>query len=1554
MAKIEFYRKTSRKVAMSRNRRLIKIIIKFTHKLINQSIYTIKKQIVWLLRALFLTKKRQRSTVNAGFVLPTVAMVALVVVLLTTAILLRSFDRSQNASNVRVNQAVLNAAIPALDRAKAKLNKLFQDPQLPRATPTDNALDGTLKTNISKYTFGDETPLKLTNNSDDLRSAWMYPVDTDNNGKFDSYTLYGIYFKNPPASQGKFTRARNPLEARTPPMIGGNISGNCNDIVGTSATLVGSTSWFNTGGKLKKSFFVYTANVPITNSGTLPDKYERYKGNQGFSAIEYQQDRVQLPLVNNAVVYEDDIALSPGPAFNLNGRIFTNSNFITGGEVGVQLHQVSSINSCFYEEDNAKIIVGGNLGAGGFTSDPDSGNTVVHLYKGKTTVPDTSQPKVADEKSIVREGTNQGGPSTIVYNSLAYVQRINRLVNAQVTKDATATTDPQEVKDGITKEKEKLGVTLTTAEEEKLRRQQLERYFRRRTRRVPYREVAFGGDALGTFATNDPLQASGETLRPPNIWMYPTDPDNGQTGTGYTNLKLNISGDKLKPAATEPNKLQQQFNGQEQYLGDRLLLGNNFPELWWDQQKGKFVGPNVQDTQEIKTIKWDNGDGNRTRRTRIEQLADLGATDRDKDWELAAAQLPDVANNDYTFGGLRVVTGAGIYLPQKYTTRGSAADSNFSLASAATTDIWSDMMPVASDKATEATTTSQPYSFITLPNSDFTPYLRMRATAVYHYKTTNYDSKNPKPIACVSSYYDPTNSTKAINKVGLPNVNLRDRNLGTGANRNLTGLPNVSTTGGNSNNGVVYGSPTRDVSYYQAVLDYQGKLKYPNGRWVNEPLKNALAKNAADRTLSDKSAIDSALCSLEILDGSISPTDTVIPHGAIMETAFLDARQIKAIHSDNSATTALETFTNADSGASVPSDANYDLPKEDRQPLEIRTTVLDIDLLRQKTIGSSSPAQEYLVPNSGIIYATRNDALLDLSASKPTTGSEAQKQETQRLQSPVDFILDPTRRPNAIMLINGDKIWRVSQYRDAEKGLILASNLPVYIKGNFNLHTQEEFTELLKDDWSNFYTRPANTLNPNFACRPGDPRLSKCLIGDEWRPASVLADAITLLSGNFRLGYRNEGDYDLNDNLGSPQSIEQRQQIGLSINTYVNSFKWYDNNGYPIDLDSTTPDFQGSSYLNNFVTPIQRYSRTREYVTEICTQTDISKCSDPTNWIITTAGSTSGQGNNTWKTAGNSDGIINQPLVSLKTGTVARNPEPEYANYPRRMAFRRDSNGKLILDSGFPIPYGIDAQGKLDIFPYSTWDSKKPNFATNKDGTYILTPWFKTYDVKNKQESFNDANPPYVKVDSNNVQTSLMPVLQIDQPFGTSANPTDDKVGSSTQYQNIHWLQPATPTTFNLAAATGDTPARPTEDNGGLHNFVRFLENWNPNGQVANAIKANISGSFIQFKRSAYATGSFRALLSDEYKIVGNQSRAPFYIAPKRQWGYDVGLLSQAPDLFAQKLVRTPDDLPDEYFREVGRDDRWVETLLCAKKTDVNNPPYAIIDNKQRPASCQL
>jgi hypothetical protein len=1535
---------------MSRKRQPLKIITRISSRFIWRFLANTKKQIIWLLRAVFGTQKRQ-TTANAGFVLPTVVMVSVVVILLTTAIMLRSFDRAKNASNVRVNEAVLSAATPAIDRGRAKIAKLFQDRSLPRATPTDDALYNTLIKDIDKYTFGDETKLKLEFDIDKdgtieesakllddetVKTAWRFPVDTDNNGKFDSYTLYGILFRTPPVVNvtengkivSKYERARNPLEARTPPMSTGTADANCGGT--TSASLVGNTGWVRQpDNELKKSFLVYTATVPITGTPPDTDNYETYKGGSGFAAVEYQQDRIQIPPNNNAVVYEDDIALTPGPAFNLNGAVFTNSNFLTSNTNGgaIKFYQVSSRFSCFYDAKNAKIIVGGNTGRGGFTNTSQDGSATVDLYQGKTTAVSTSD--------WIESNTN--APNVTAYNNLAYARRINSLVAAQMANGID--NDPQEVKDGIEKKKADLGLaSFTEAEFDKYRRENLTLYFKIRTRRVPYTEVAFG---VTETNPSELLQGAGDTLRPNDKWIYPTNPTDGKTGTNYTKLTLNIDESSLEPQATEPTELRKN-SGKEGKVGDRVLVGNNLPELWWDKTKEQFVGSELEDTQEISGVKWDLPDGTdeiRTRKSLVQTLADVGSTDRDGEWELDAAKVP--SDPTEPVGGLRVVTGAGIYLNDGGTP--SSYDDNIK-------EIWPDSNP-APQVPFNGSKTIKPYSPYGLDitykwreisddpdtkddpatesvdesrDESKTPFLQMRATAVYHYKSAGYNAKTPKPIACVSSFYVPTNSYTAKNKNGLPWDAATDEEEAVDSPFRIA----------RSNNGIVYPAPTKTASDYSDVLTYQSELTYPSGRSIDGGLlKTALdkIKNNKDLTISEQSAIDAQICALQILDSSISPNDSMIDHGAIKEITFLDSREVQQ---------------NSISGTSQ----TYDMPIRDRQPLEIRATVLDIDKLRKKAIAGSSPA-EYLLPNSGIIYATRDDALPDSSDywvtdnkfadADPTDDSTiTDKKATSKLVSPVDYRLDFTRRPGGIMLINGEKLWRTSTYRDEEKGLILATNLPVYIKGDFNKHTKQEFTQTLTDNWSNFYTR--STLDPNFACRKGDPRLPTCTTGDDWRPATVLADAVTLLSNNFREGFRDEGEYDWNG-LGrlvgtAPPGFSQFNFLG-AMGTWADK----DNSGYPRDFDTTDTRWS-SSYVNNFVTPLVMQIPAREYAYEICSSEVEAECfctaTDSTaqcnvknkRWVITNVpkANYTGQGQNDWRNGGgNIEGLS---FSAIKTGSVgeANPPSNGWETLPfKRIPFKRNiTTGALTSPLSV---YGVDSNNKLQAFQVGS--ATLPKLAIDENDKSYFIPWL-----------------------TPNASGVWQPVLQIRQPFATPAKP-NDTVTLNGGKDNKGWLQEAgADTTFNLIFAAGDSPARAdgsnSEDNGGLHNFVRFMENWHPQSSRKKVI---ISGAFMQVKKSAYATGPFTTAFTNgtnnelKYAIEINSGKGTGYLPPIRQWGYDVALLSQSPDLFASKLVLTPPDLPDEYFREVGRDDPWVQTLLCAKKADDNT---TAIDDNQRPSNC--
>lgn len=1706
--------------------KLSKVIVSLLRRVLGVTRSGAKRLMRAMLRALMAMGRRARLPV-AGFVLPTVTMVLLVVILLTVAITLRSFDRGNMARNARVSQQVLAAATPALDRAKAKIQYMLQeDPQRPTATPSDQEMYRIMSAATSTqdlYKFGDEERLTLKyplnggsqpvkvnpqdplgglgSENEAINTAWRYPVDTDNDGNFDTFTLYGIFFRTPPrAADGNFSRVRQPLDARTPPMALGSLDPACatEDAGNTVANLVGDSGWYKLDGKLKKSFFVYTVNVPITTqaeaSSVAAGPAEVFTGTPSISALEYQQDQIRIPLSNNAVVYEDDLDISPGPPLNLNGRVFTNSNLMVSGlnaARSIRLFEVSSKRSCFYDQENSRVAVGGNVIDGTATNNTAANPVEVHLFKTKTNSdePNTNSPAIDSTAQSVGNSSFE-----VLYNSDAYSRRLNALVRGQVEADSTGNQDPLSVKQAV-------NPPAGSSNPPQKREDALETYFKERLRKVPFLEAPLGSDAgvVAGVPFTSYIQGSGESLRPIDDWSFPTGNSSNDTGSasGPTGLTLRL--DQLETTNADGSTVKP--NEDEKELGDRVVVGNNLPAQRWNEPAQKFLGKVGQKV----------GSGDRERTPQVTRLADVGATGRgngygekppdnpfrDGFWERIAAQIP--RNPLDGIGGLRVITSAGVYdrtnsflppprwtdalgVPKQGPLKADPAlsDPNTTYDDPATPTVpeqypvvWPDTMPMSplgpgsqvyNNGTTGGTWTPWDPAWSTATDTDISVNLtaaaapaevsttllpaitedpatarkyakgdlRMRASAVYHYANSGFNSDDTvidqTPFACVSSYYDPSTASTARNIISL-----RDDVSGDTA----IGAPQAFI---GSNNGIAYPPPVRTrpagasapdarglLTGGDSVLDAQANIVFPDGRFANGPLRTALQLSEANRTLAQKAAIDSTNCAIDILSGAVTPDPALIPSGAIKEVAFLNGREIKAVDRDDHTTAVNEAFTlssplPADPQAPVTPAAvltgTYNQPLEERQPLEIRVTQLDIGLLRRQTIAGPNAAAEWLLPNSGIVYASRDDALPDRSY------RIADPEQSKRV-SGSDSRLDPTRKPNGIMLINGQYLFRgtgntpatVSSVADVvrEKGLTLVSNLPVYIKGQFNPHGQtapatppatptftavEEFTDTVAANWGNFYDR--NSLNPSFACRAGDPRLPKCT-GDYWRPATVLADAITLLSDRYRFGFRNEGDFDLRNNAGADAVLRRRQRgffnnnfvtNGLSSGAFANEGNLVGGGiappGTPALTDANyvtatnVPPTAGgplpSSYFNNFVTPVQRRGPFPEYLMEVCPKLPVSECGDA-DWVVDPLRSSltaSSKAGSNYITPDYSDRTT-AAGSDFQAGSTVDPPIAALQRFPRRVAFNRAAN--LLTPATAPEPLGISLGGRIaaglpTLDPTRTtslWfaTGAKPTVGYNntslpylvnanvinpdtRDGSNTRLPTLPSPALALAQTTA-EPTPPYAATAYNGSQPLLLPVLQLQNV--STATP-GDRTGTLTALQT-GWIPQAGETTFNLIIGSNDTPSRilngaaTTSDfNGGLQNLPRFLESWGQNG----AITTNIRGSFLQLSRSAFSTAPYQPIptqglatvfdqlnpavtlgpaIPTTYNIATGAGRIPYFSPPTRNWGYDVGLLSQPPDLFTQKLTTAPSrNEPAEFFREVPRNDKWVKTLICGLKAD--------------------
>ncbi len=1665
--------------------KLSKVIVSLLRRIAGVTRSGAKRLMRAMLQALMAMSRRAKLPV-AGFVLPTVTMVLLVVILLTVAITLRSFDRANTARNVRVNQQVLAAATPALDRAKAKIQFLLQQTQ-GRGTPSEKDLYFPLTNPPSTstedaYTFGDEERLRIKYDLDesgsispDLRAndpnfiieknesintAWRYPVDTNSDGKFDNFTLYGIFFRTPEREDkegptlGEFKRERKPLDARTPPLSTGKA--NCKQGGGTVASLAGDSGWYRIDGKLKKSFFVYTVNVPMTDVDAAKDPtYQKFTGSAtSISAMEYQQDQTIIPLANNAVVYENDLDISPGPGLNLNGRVFTNSNLLTtSGAKEVKLYQVSSPESCYYEQENSKIVVSGNVVNGWALNNTSKIPVEVHLFKKKAA--DIVDKNIQIKKDGAESASNLS--LDVLYNDEAYTKRLDLLVQTQMGAPVPATGEP----DPKVQPSDPLSVQRKP--ESQSREDALKEYFKQVLRKVPFAEVPLiGGDGTAGYGLPwsvppgaSPVLGTKDTLRAVNKW----------SDLKTTETKINLIDNQLE--SLDPSKEPEE----EKYLGDRVLAGNNLPAKRWDSTASELTTK----PEELTGQKWNKTDPldpnfPRQRSSQVTKLADVGASDRDGFWEQQAATVPK--NPLDGNGGLRIVTGAGVYErknsflppptwinpatggPLVPPLQGDTATYNDPATPATETFpvVWPDSMPMSplgqgsqvyNNNSASGTLGWKLWPGTVLPTTPAQPPgglppsglslaagslidpntrqyakgdLRMRATAVYHYADNGYDptkltagtEPDQTPIACISSYYDPSTASTAKNLSTLPADVSGDTSLG------------ARGTQIGSNNGITYGAPTRPrpatstlntatglLSGGDPILEAQANLVFPDGRFANGPLRKALPLAETKRTLADKAAIDSTNCALQILKGELTANPALIPHGAIKEVAFLNGREIKAIDRDDQTTPNVnEAFTLSSPLTDVSAiskkanlTGNYNLPLEERQPLEIRATQIDLNLLRDKAKTSVS---EPLLPNSGIIYATRDDALPDRSFRTGVAGGGMDEGRSKNV-SPTDSLLDPTRKPNAILLVNGKELGRIpgksATVADIvkEKGLTLVSDLPVYIQGEFNIHSGEEFVDAEKvvgTDWSKFYAR--KNLNNNFACRPNDPRLGgKCTTADTWRPANVLGDAVTLFSKNYRFGFRNEGDFDLRNNAGAAAVLPRKQQ-GFYANNFVTNGlssgafkatagKLVDTAGTKIedtDYADKKANAVNSSYFNNFVTPVQRRGKFPEYVMEVCNKIPVSACTDG-DWFVNPV--TGGKA-----TVGEDIGTNN-----YIAGTTAIPPAPELQRFPRRVAFERTGNALKSITA--PVPLGISgttvaaAGSSTNLTANSLWFATTVTAGANAPVTYGSEKFPYVFNQAVKDGSGADmpklttTSPPPTLTDSS--QPLLMPVLQIQTVIaapGASASVNLPPIASTDIVTNTGWIPRADAnTTFNMVVGSNDTPSRAMDNgigdfNGGMQNLPRFLESWN-----SGIISTTIQGSFIQFGRSAYSTAPYTPILDPKalpaapidnklrslfdkppvnpflntavprpsYATDNAGGRVPFFSPPGRQWGYDVGLLSQPPDLFTRKFTTPPSKrTPDEYFREVSRDDEWVQALLCSF-IDKDGTTKAVTNTALRPTN---
>ncbi len=351
----------------------------------------LKQQIQWLLVV------GKSNFPQTGFVLPTTVMVLLVATLVVGALLVRSFSRTSQVISEREQKVIYNAATPAIDRAKAKMEYLFkQDNRLPSGVPSDavllsimlndgrNGIPRNLKAGVAfdQYTFPGETRLSIGNPST-TANAWAFKVDKDGDGTLDTTIAYSILSntsKSTTTTTGTTTVGINSLEAtkatnlivRNGPIAGSQVANaNC-----LSDSRTPEQGWYPiTNTTLRKSFQI---DAFVVNKNPA---------NRTVTTLELQQDRQINRGSKWGAWFRNDLEIFPGPQFNFNGAMHTEGNLFVGG-TQVTGYMLSSHNSCFYTQDGSEVSVGqsptyeGQIVSGEINDNSFGGTSIFHLFNG--------------------------------------------------------------------------------------------------------------------------------------------------------------------------------------------------------------------------------------------------------------------------------------------------------------------------------------------------------------------------------------------------------------------------------------------------------------------------------------------------------------------------------------------------------------------------------------------------------------------------------------------------------------------------------------------------------------------------------------------------------------------------------------------------------------------------------------------------------------------------------------------------------------------------------------------------------------------------------------------------------------------------------------------------------------------------------------------------------------------------------------------------------------------------------------------------------------------
>ncbi len=367
--------------------------------------HTITKGLVnWLLRSAL--KNNRGNRLANGFVLPTTVLLVLVVALTVGALTYRAYNRNAQVIGQNQQRIIYNAATPAIDRARSKLEFLFdatKDSRYPGGVPGEDRLlamllnDGKDAANVNvfaklpftdaagnlidPYNLPDEYRVDLDgDNRKD--NAWSFRTDTNGDSIPDATVIYSIIFRNPtdPVKnpQELLLTLSDQQKAQQLLVRHGPLSKESNAVKCGSGSGGAEGGWFeDRGGNtsiLRKNFQVDAMVIPDQTTSTAV-------------TLEFHQDR-QLNRGNKwGAWFRNDLEIFPGPAFNWNGAMHTEGSLILGG-TQITAHLISAPASCLFSPaENSGITITdvspafkGNVIAGKMADNNTNGSATIYRY----------------------------------------------------------------------------------------------------------------------------------------------------------------------------------------------------------------------------------------------------------------------------------------------------------------------------------------------------------------------------------------------------------------------------------------------------------------------------------------------------------------------------------------------------------------------------------------------------------------------------------------------------------------------------------------------------------------------------------------------------------------------------------------------------------------------------------------------------------------------------------------------------------------------------------------------------------------------------------------------------------------------------------------------------------------------------------------------------------------------------------------------------------------------------------------------------------------------